>query len=331
MDSYPSSLFDLFILLSSPTFWLVALLIFVVAAVLGYWYRGRSGRVQMSIKEANLKTRQIKELEKINRELENKNRELYAKELELVMANKRLQSLEAAKSKFISVTTHQLRTPLAAIKWTFDMAVKGQLGGVNEEFKKFMEKGFQSTERVISIVNDLLKIDTIETGKLDFVFKPTNIVDLINNVIGEFCNQVKTRQLEIIFEKPANRVPFVEIDENKIRMVLENLIDNAIKYNLPNGKIFIKISDARLNSAESSLQISITDSGIGIPDGEEDKMFQKFFRASNAIKQEPDGSGLGLYITREIIEKHHGAIWFERGKDGGTSFTFTLPLHQKKV
>lgn len=331
MNSELSPLFDLFIFLFSPAFWFVAFVICVIGSILGYWYRGRSARVQILIKEANLKTKQIAELEKINKELEDKNRELYAKEVELIMANKRLLSLESAKSKFISVTTHQLRTPLAAIKWTFDMAIKGHLGEVNNEFHSFMQKGFQSTERVISIVNDLLKIDTIDADKVEFTFKPTNIVELINNVISEFCNQIKSRQLEVVFEKPDKEMPFLEIDKDKIRMVLENLIDNAIKYNELNGKVFIKISDSRLNSAESSLQISITDSGIGIPADEEDKIFQKFFRASNAIKQEPDGSGLGLYITREIIEKHHGAIWFERGKNGGTSFVFTLPLHQKKV
>ncbi|MFA5736822.1 MAG: HAMP domain-containing sensor histidine kinase [Candidatus Paceibacterota bacterium] len=330
--NFDSSLFlDLFILLFSPAFWLAVSIVFIIAAVLGYWFRGCSTHIKLSIKEANLKTQQIHELEKINRELESKNRELYAKELELVMANKRLQSLEAAKSKFISVTTHQLRTPLAAIKWTFDMAIKGQLGNIDEDFKKFMKKGFQSTERVISIVNDLLKIDTIDSEKSEFSFKPTNLVELVDNVINEFSNQIKSRQLEVVFEKPNKELPFLEMDEDKIRMVLENLIDNAIKYNTLGGKIFIKIDDSRLNSAESSLQITVVDSGIGIPSGEKDKVFQKFFRASNAIKQEPDGSGLGLYITREILEKHNGAIWFEEGKKGGSSFSFTLPLRQKKV
>lgn len=331
MTSDPGSIFDLFIFFFSPVFWILAVAIFLSAALLGYWYRGRSSRVQILIKEANLKTKQIAELEKINQELEGKNRELYAKEVELVMANRRLQSLESAKSKFISVTTHQLRTPLAAIKWTFDMGIKGQLGKIDEETRKFMEKGFQSTERVISIVNDLLKVDTIDSDRAEFSFRPTNIVSLIEDVIGEFCNQIKSKQLEIIFKKPDSEIPFSEIDESKVRMALENLIDNAIKYNVNGGKVLIELSDSKLNSAENSLQINILDSGIGIPDGEEGKIFQKFFRASNAIKQEPDGSGLGLYITREIIEKHHGAIWFERGKNGGVNFSFTLPLHQKKV
>jgi len=326
-----NSIFDLFIFLFSSTFWLLVVFVFIIAAVFGYWYRGRSSRTQILIKEANLKTKQIAELEKINRELEDKNRELYAKEVELLMANRRLQSLESAKSKFISVTTHQLRTPLAAIKWTFDMGIKGQLGKIDEEALEFMKKGYQSTERVISIVNDLLRVDTIDSEKAEFYFQPTNIVTLIESVIGEFSNQTKSRQVEIVFKKPEKEVPFPEIDEGKIRMVLENLIDNAVKYNINGGKVLVELSDSRLNSAESSLQISVIDSGIGIPSGEEGKLFQKFFRASNAIKQEPDGSGLGLYITREIIEKHRGAIWFEKSQGSGTSFTFTLPLHHKKV
>lgn len=314
-----------------PAFWLVAIVVFILACLLGRFWQGREGRLKILIEQANLKTKQILELEKVNKEFETKNRELYAKELELTMANKRLQSLEEAKSKFVSVTTHQLRTPLAAVKWTFDMAVKGQLGPVNEEQKKFLNQGLTSANRVISIVNDLLKVDSIDSERSDFEFKPSDITALIDNVIFEFANHAKSKDIKLIFSKPANELPFIDMDSNKIRMVLENLIDNAIKYNPTGGQVLIKLSDSLINSAEGSLEISITDSGIGIPKGEEEKIFQKFFRAGNAIKQEPDGSGLGLYIARDIIEKHGGAIWFENKTSGGTAFTFTLPLHQKKV
>lgn len=323
---------------SNLAFWFWLVIFGLIIFYLGRLSKNRESHLKILANEANLKTKQIKELEKVNQELEEKNRELYSKELGLTLANKRLQSLEDAKSKFISVTTHQLRTPLAAIKWTFDMAAKGQLGPVTDEQKKYLLQGLLSAERVISIVNDLLKVDSMNTERSDYHFRPTDLVKLISNVIFEFTNQAALKKINFIFLRPQNTLPNVEIDDDKIRMVIENLVDNAIKYTPEGGKVTIKISDERVNSAEGALEVIVTDSGIGIPSSEANKVFQKFFRASNAIKNEPDGSGLGLFIARDIIEKHHGAIWFENHSgsslstsSSGTSFSFSLPLHQKKV
>lgn len=214
------------------------------------------------------------------------------------------------------------------------MAAKGQLGAITEEQKKYLLQGLVSAERVISIVNDLLKVDSTEAERSDYHFHPTDLVKLISNIIFEFTNQAALKKINFLFLRPQNTVPAVEIDDDKIRMVIENLIDNALKYTPEGGKVTIKISDERVNSAEGALEVIVTDSGIGIPSGEASKVFQKFFRASNAIKSEPDGSGLGLFIARDIIEKHHGAIWFEDHSSSGgqgASFSFSLPLHQKKV
>lgn len=283
------------------------------------------------IEQANLKTKQISELEQVNKEMEDKNRALYAKELELTLANEHLQSLETAKSKFVSVTTHQLRTPLSAIKWTLDLAAKGQLGPVTPDQQKFLGKALTSTERVISIVNDLLKIDLIDEKNEVYNFKPTNILKLVDDVVFEFANQTETKQIKLQVIKPKADLPIIELEANKIRMVLENLLDNAIKYTPKGGQVELKISDERLNSAEPTIIFSVSDSGIGIPPEETDKIFQKFFRAGNAIKAEPDGSGLGLFLARDMIEKHGGVIWFKTQAGQGTIFSFSLPLHQKKV
>jgi len=320
-----------FAFLAEPGFLIILAVFFVIAFCLGYYWQGKESRVKWLIEQANLKTQQINELESVNKTLEDKNRELYAKELELTMANRRLQSLEEAKSKFISVTTHQLRTPLAAVKWTLDMAAKGQLGAVSEDQKKFLGKGLVSIERVIDIVNDLLKVDLIDENQSDYHFKETDIVKMIDDIIFEFTNQALVKHIELKFTKPNLSVPLIEIDSDKVRMVIENLIDNATKYTPENGKIEVKLSDERVNSAEGMITISVSDSGIGIPSTETDKIFHKFFRASNAIKVEPDGSGIGLFIAQDIIEKHGGAIWFQSTPGRGTTFSFTLPLHQKKV
>ncbi len=283
------------------------------------------------IEQANLKTRQINELERINKEMDDKNRALYAKELELTLANEHLQGLEKAKSKFVSVTTHQLRTPLSAIKWTLDLVSKGQLGPITADQEKFLSKALTSTERVISIVNDLLKIDLVDENNEIYNFKSTDLSKLAEEVSFEFTNQLETKQIKLNINKPKALLPDIELEPNKIRMVLENILDNAIKYTPKGGTVELKISDERLNSAEPTVVVSVTDSGIGIPLEETDKIFQKFFRAGNAIKAEPDGSGLGLFLARDMVEKHGGSIWFKTDPGRGTTFSFSLPLHQKKV
>lgn len=323
---------SVFYFFTLPVFWLAVFVVFILAFILGYLVRYYQSQSQTLIAEANLKTKQIHELERISAELKAKNRELYSKELGLTLANRRLLNLEEAKSKFISVTTHQLRTPLAAIKWTLDMAAKGQLGEINDEQKKYFLQGLTSVERVISIVNDLLKVDSIDADRANYAFQPTDLIKLISSIIFEFSNQAAIKKINFVFLKPQTTIPLIEIDAGKIRMVLENLIDNALKYTSTSGKISIAVSDQRVNSAEGMVEIRVSDSGIGIPGAETNKIFQKFFRASNAIKTEPDGSGLGLFIARDIIQKHGGAIWFEKNPDeAGTTFSFTLPLHQKKV
>jgi len=299
---------------------------FLVAFILSYWAESRRGRVGLLIKEANLKTVQIRELEKINLELEKQKKTLESKEVELTLANKRLQNLEEAKSKFVSVTTHQLRTPLAAIKWTFNLLLGEQLGKINEEQKSFLQKGFQSTEKMISIVNELLRVDLIEADQTDYHFALFDLDELIEKTVQEFSNQSKSRNIKINYLKPTRKLSQIEGDQDKIRMVLENLIDNAVKYSPNGGEVEVELKDTLTNSASNGIEIVIKDKGIGIPPEESKRLFQKFFRASNAIKQEPDGSGIGLFIARDIILKHNGAIWYEPNRDKGTAFHITLPM-----
>lgn len=270
----------------------------------------------------------VESLKKLNQDLANKTRALEAKELELTLTNKRLQKLEEAKSKFVAVTTHQLRTPLSAIKWTFNMLQGGQLGALSADEKIFVNKGAESTERMIKIVNDLLKVDQIEAERKDYRFAPVQLEELVESVVFEFENQAESKKIEVNVKKPIKSLPTVEADAFKLRMVLENLIDNAIKYNHYKGQVDIILSDDNINSVKNTVEIIITDTGIGIPVSEREKIFSKFFRASNAVAAEPDGSGLGLYLSRDIIEKHQGTLWFETSREG-TRFHISLPLHQK--
>ncbi|OHA58597.1 MAG: hypothetical protein A2571_02395 [Candidatus Vogelbacteria bacterium RIFOXYD1_FULL_44_32] len=262
------------------------------------------------------------------RKMEENSRLLRSKEIELTLAKEQLETLENAKSEFISVTTHELRTPLSAIKWTFNMIMSEQLGPINTEQKEFLSKGYQSTLKMIGIVNNLVHIDHATAKKEDYSFVATDIVSLIDNAIAEFSNQAISKKINLSFSKMVTNLPLIEIDKNKISMVMENLIDNAIKYTPKEGKITVTVTDSRLNSAQPALEISVIDNGVGIPKDEQEKIFHKFFRASNARLAEPDGSGIGLYIAKDIVDRHFGSMWFKSEEGKGTAFHIVLPVHQ---
>ena len=267
----------------------------------------------------------VASLKKLNENLAASTRSLQAKEVELSLANQRLEKLEEAKSKFVAVTTHQLRTPLAAIKWTLHMLTAGQLGAVTPEQKTFIDKAFESTERIVSIVNNLLTVDKIEAESSDYTFIPVHLEEVVESVIFELKAPAQSKYLNLIFKPLAQPLPEVTADPIKLRMVLENLIDNAIKYTPQHGTVTVTLDDSRLNATPASVVVKVQDTGLGIKPADEGKIFQKFFRAESAVAMEPDGTGLGLYLAKDIIEHHGGTIWFDSGS-GGTTFTFTLPL-----
>lgn len=311
-----------FILLLIP----VAAYLVIMGVFITYFHQLSRERRQLLAEQLVEETTKSDEFRHLNAELQTYAKQLYDKDLELTLANKRLQSLEQAKSKFVAVTTHQLRTPLSAIKWTFHMFLGNNLGGVTDEQRNFLQKGYESTERMIAIVNDLLNIDYIEADKAEYNFVKVNLDKLISSVMFEFTNQCESKNIKIDYLKLDRTPPEVTADPVKISMVVENLIDNAIKYTPPGGRVTIALKDDRLNSARSSLEVMVADTGIGIPGSERDRLFHRFFRASNAIKIHTDGTGLGLFISRDIIEKHGGEIWFETREGEGTAFYFTLPI-----
>ncbi len=312
--------------------WLILVPVGAYLVIMGFFvaylsklYRERNRLMMELIRSEETK---ITESKKINQEFEVYAKQLFDKDFELALANKRLENLEQAKSKFISVTTHQLRTPLSAIKWTLHMLLGGILGKINDEQQNFIQKAYDSTQRTITIINNLLNVDYIESDKSDYNFIPIKLPELIDSIIFEFTNQAESKKIKLSFTKPTNQLPEVMADPVKMGMVLENLIDNAMKYTRENGRVTISLSDARINSARSVLEVIISDTGVGIPVADRDKIFHRFFRGSNAISLEPDGTGLGLFIGHDIIKKHGGEIWFESREGEGTNFHFTLPVFQ---
>lgn len=246
---------------------------------------------------------------------------LIRRDLELTRVNEKLQKLDEVKSNFISVIAHQLRTPLSGVKWTLSMLLNGDMGALNNEQKTFLMKSYESNTRMITLVNDMLVADGIQSGKIHYGFKHTNIINLIDNVLFDMNPQALKKNISIQYKNKFVNLPEAYIDPETMRGVLQNLLENAIKYTIKGGKIEIDVK-----KEENHLTISIADNGIGIPEDQQRNVFIRFFRARNAIKQETDGSGLGLYISHSIIEKNGGKIWFNSVEGQGTTFYFTVPL-----
>jgi len=233
--------------------------------------------------------------------------------------------IEQMKTEFVSLAAHQLRTPLSAIKWTLKMILDGDLGEMTKEQKDFLEKSYVSNERMINLINDLLNVTRIEEGRYLYSPEPVQLEDLTEETIKNYKEEIERKNIKFHFEKPKNKIPALKLDAEKIKLTISNLLDNAVKYTLPGGKI-----DVSLKSDKEKATFLIKDSGIGIPEDQQKRLFNKFFRGANALRIETDGSGLGLFIAKNIIEAHKGKIGFESEEDKGSTFYFDLPFKAEK-
>lgn len=237
--------------------------------------------------------------------------------------NEKLKKINSIKSDLISISAHQLRTSLSALKWILKMFIDKDLGKITNEQEGFIQKALDSNERMITLVNDLLTLNHAEDTTIKFNFKEVDIVELLEQTIFEFSGETHKKGVELIFIKPYTDFPEVSCDIEMIRVVFQNLTENAIKYSQANDKILISL---KYNKDENNIEFSIHDNGIGIKPEDQSKIFEKFFRAENAIAKDYVGSGLGLFTTKNIIERHKGKIWFESNIESGTTFFVTLPI-----
>jgi len=237
----------------------------------------------------------------------------------------REKTIDRMKSEFISIAAHQLRTPLSAIKWTLKMLMDGDVGSISEEQKKFIGRGYESNERMIHLVNDLLNVSRIEEGRFRYEFSESAIDTIIKEIIDELRHKIDKNDIKVTIKKDPTILPKLILDTSKIRLAIENLLDNAVRYSPPGGKLIII-----LQKEDDHLLCSIQDSGVGIPKKQQPRVFTKFMRGDNVVRMQTEGTGLGLFIVKNIIERHKGKIWFESEEGKGTTFFFTLPLAQKK-
>jgi PAS domain S-box-containing protein len=233
----------------------------------------------------------------------------------------REKTVERMKTEFVSIAAHQLRTPISAIKWTLRMILDGDLGPINEEQRDFLDKTYKSNERMINLINDLLNVTRIEEGRHLYNLVLKNLEDLIESQVSNYADLLVQKKLTLNFEKPAQVLPQVKIDVEKATLVISNLIENAIKYTPAGGNIYVEVAQEGAN-----IKVSVRDTGMGILRDQQNRIFTKYFRGSNALKMETEGTGLGLFIAKNVVETHGGKIWFVSEEGKGTTFFFTLPI-----
>jgi PAS domain S-box-containing protein len=228
--------------------------------------------------------------------------------------------IDRMKSEFISIAAHQLRTPLSSVKWAIQMVLDGDTGPILPEQRDLLEKGAKSNESVIQLVNDMLNVSRIEEGKFGFNFAKASISEVIRESFSSEKDRSEKLNQKVLFDIQKD-LPQIRIDRERIVLALSNLIDNAVKYTPEFGKIEISAQ-----KADKNIIITIIDSGVGIPKREINRLFIKFFRASNIARLQTEGNGLGLFIVKNIIEKHGGSLKIESEEGQGTKATVVLPI-----
>jgi signal transduction histidine kinase len=235
----------------------------------------------------------------------------------------RIAEASRMKTEFISVVSHQLRSPLTNLKYSLETLMSGKLGKIEEpqvEYFKILE---ENTQRMGDLINDLLTISRIETGKLPLEKNEVSLEDITKKIVLKFkpFAEASNVKIEVEAESP---LPKVFGDRLWLEQVIENLLDNAIRYIKDKGEVKIKIY-----KQGKKIYFSVQDNGVGIPKEEQKYIFQKFFRAQNVLKYQTEGSGLGLHITKRILELMGGKIWFKSKEGKGSTFYFSLPISGK--
>lgn len=238
----------------------------------------------------------------------------------LRIANENLKALDKTKDEFLSMASHQLRTPLTTIKGYLSMLTEGDAGPLNKSQKEYLDYATGGAQRMVGLISDLLNVTRLSAGRFIIEKKPVDIVQIVEDEIRQLQNHADNKNLQLEFVPPKTKLPKVELDEGKTRQVIMNFIDNAIYYT-PKGKVWVV-----LEADKDKYRLLVKDTGIGVPPEAKEKLFSKFFRADNAQSIRPDGTGLGLYLAKRVVEDQGGKILFESQVGKGSTFGFEMPI-----
>jgi signal transduction histidine kinase len=261
--------------------------------------------------------RSVREVQDLNEHLQSR---IDSATRELRKTNKRLLELDAVKDEFVSMASHQLRTPLTSVKGYLSMVLEGDVGEVTPDQRQLLEEAFTSSERMVHLIGDFLNVSRLQTGKFIIDRREIDLAHVVAQEVEGMRQIAATHGVKLEYHVPK-RFPMLYLDENKLRQVIMNFIDNAIYYS-PDGRL-IKIT---LTVEDGDAVLRVVDQGMGVPAEVQSRLFTKFFRAENARKQRPDGTGIGLYLAKQIIDGHRGALVFESTLGKGSTFGFRLPI-----
>jgi signal transduction histidine kinase len=250
--------------------------------------------------------------------------------VDLEKANEELRKIDAMKSEFVSIASHELRTPLAAIKNAVQLMLSGKTGEINENQTKFLSMAERNINRLTNILNDLLNLSRIESGKIELKFEKVDLKGVLELTASSLTPQADVKSIQIEVEVPE-QLPTVHGDQEKIEQILTNLIGNSIKFTPEGGRILITAKlflKEREGAYGDFVAVSVKDTGIGIPPEHLESIFEKFHQVESSLHRSVSGTGLGLAITKGLVEVHQGKIWVESEVGNGSTFTFTLPISE---
>ncbi len=229
------------------------------------------------------------------------------------------KEVDAAKSEFVALATHQLRTPLAAIRWNAELLEQQIADSLSEAGREYLQKVQRNVTRMADLINDFLSASQLEMGTFSTSQETIDLNQFFDSIIEEFAGRIKNAPLTVERSYHPEHAKMVG-DMRLLHIVVSNLVSNAVKYTPDNGTVAVSY-----HVVGSEVVITVSDSGIGIPQAEQSRLFSKFFRAANAREKQAEGTGLGLYVVQQSVHKMHGRIEFESNPDNGTKFTVHLP------
>jgi PAS domain S-box-containing protein len=228
------------------------------------------------------------------------------------------QQLDIAKDEFVSLASHQLRTPATGVKLILSMLIKGDFGPLTTLQERYLTKAIQSNDRQLQIIEDLLNVARVDAGKMELDFQYVDLVPLLREIIGEHLAIVQSRHQSIKLTMPSSLMAF--IDPDKVRMAIDNLVSNASKYSSLGGQVVVSLTEEPDHAV-----LSVQDNGVGMDKADIPKLFTKFMRLENELSTTVGGTGLGLFLVKNILELHSGSIEVNSEKDAGSTFTIRLP------